>query len=47
MDFLTSILSHVPTGAELIADRLEESWQPLPPGTDLRFEMPVEVRGCD
>lgn len=36
-----------PTVAELIANRLEESWQPVPPGTDLRFEMPVEVRGCD
>lgn len=32
---------------ELIADRLKESWQPLPPGTDLRFDMPVEARGCD
>lgn len=32
---------------ELIADRLKESWQPLPPGIDLRFEMPVEARGCD
>lgn len=32
---------------ELIAERLTESWQPTPPSTDLRFEMPVEARGCD
>ncbi|HWS27797.1 MAG TPA: hypothetical protein VN259_14645 [Xanthomonadales bacterium] len=36
-----------PNVTEFIADRLKEVWQPVPPSTDLRFEMPVEVRGCD
>lgn len=36
-----------PVVAELIAERLNESWQPLPPSTDLRFAMPLESRGCE
>lgn len=34
-------------GVEILADLEAQSWMPVPPGDDLRFEMPVEELRCE